>query len=80
MDLCAGHDAARPELCRVHCSPADLSLSHAQFDAPPVMLVALHPLAAQCGPAVLQSTAPRLDAPLQSHSPPLSILHCCFRI
>jgi hypothetical protein len=79
-DLCTEHDAARPGLCLAHCNPAELSLNHAQVDTPPVMLVALHPLADHCAPAVLVSTAPQLDVPLRSHSPPHSILHCCFRI
>ncbi len=77
---CAEHDAARPGLCLAHCNPAELSLNHPQVDAPPVMLVVLHPLADHCEPAVLVSTAPQLEVPLRSHSPPLSILHCCFRI
>ena len=79
-ELCAEHDAARPGLCLTHCNPAELSLNHAQVDASPVVLVALHPLADHCAPSVLIAAAPLLDVPLRSHSPPFSILHCCFRI
>lgn len=78
-DPCADHDAARPGLCLAHCNPAELSLNHAQVDAPPVVLVVLHPLADQSEPAVLVSTAPPRDVALRSHSPPHSILHCCIR-
>src|SRR5687768_8264521 len=42
---CSHHDATQPGLCLAHCNPADLSLNHAQADAPPVLLVPLHPLA-----------------------------------
>jgi hypothetical protein len=72
-DLCAA-------LCLAHCNPAESSLNHPQADAPPVLLVALHPLAAPCEPDVRVLTAPQLEVPIRSHSPPFSILHCCFRI
>jgi hypothetical protein len=77
---CTGHDAARPGLCQFHCNPPELSLNHAQIDAPPVLLVASHPLSESCEPKALASTARPADRPLRSHAPPLSILHCCFRI
>lgn len=79
-DPCAEHDAARPGLCLTHCNPAALSLNHPQADTPPVMLVALHPLADHCQQAVLVSTVQQLDVPVRSPSPPHSILHCCFRM
>lgn len=79
-DWCAEHDAARSGLCLAHCNPPELSLNNAHVDTPPVMLVALHPLADYCVPVVMVSTAPQRDVPLRSHSPPHSILHCCFRI
>ena len=33
-DPCAEHDAARPGLCLTHCNPTELSLTHAQVEAP----------------------------------------------
>lgn len=79
-DLCAEHDAVRPGLCLAHCNPTALSLTHAQVDAPQVMLVALYLLPDRWEPAALVSTAPPLDLPLRSRAPRLSVLHCCFRI
>ena len=80
VDMCAEHDTARPGLCLAHCNPADLSLNHAQADAPPVTLIALYPLASVCEPALLAATAPQTAVPLRNHSPPHAVLHCCFRI
>jgi hypothetical protein len=77
---CTEHETARPGLCVAYCNPTDLSLSQAQVDTPPVMLVALHPVPAQTEPAILIPAGPRFELPLRSHPPPLSVLHCCFRI
>ena len=80
VEACAEHDTTRPGLCLAHCNPAELSLTQPQGDAPPVMLVALHPLAGQYAPAALIPAAPQFEIPLRGHSPPLTVLHCCFRI
>jgi hypothetical protein len=77
---CAEHDAARPELCLAHCNPTVLSLTHAQVEAPPVMLVALHPLAEDYEARALICAAQPTDLPMRSCAPRLSVLHCCFRI
>ena len=79
-DHCAGNDAVRSGLCQAHCSPAQLSLSQPQTDAPPVILVAAQPCSARREPALLASGSPQFDVPLRGHSPPHTILHCCFRI
>jgi len=55
-------------------------LSQVQADAPPVMLVALYPLADRWALADPISAATPLALPLRSRYPPLAVLHCCFRI
>jgi len=79
-DHCGDPDMAPSGLCQAHCNPLDLSLFHAQVDAPPVMLVALHPLADPFVPPAGVDPVLQSELPPRGHSPPLAILHCCFRI
>lgn len=80
-DQMAGQlDKANPGLCAEHCHPTQQS-DHTQVPTVPAMLmISLYTVALMVDasePDGLTSTA---DSRIQAAPPPLSILHCCFRI
>lgn len=78
-DCCADPVPPQAGLCAVHCNPAELSLSHVQADAPPMVLVPLYPVAL----LPLAAEPPQSVAPpplMSGRSPPLAIIYCCYRI
>lgn len=77
---CVERDTALSGLCAAHCNPTDLSLTSAQVDVPAPVLVALHWRNADIVPETGIAVTLPADLPLRAHPPPLSILHCCFRL
>lgn len=73
-------DQANPGLCAEHCHPTQQS-DHTQ--APTVsaaLLIALYTVALMVDASRPDGLAPTADSRLHAAPPPLSILHCCFRI
>lgn len=75
-------DAAKLALCHAHCAQGSQSVDKAE--APvfvPVMALGALSAAFSVEPAALRSfAAPQSPHLAHSSGPPLSVLHCCFRI
>lgn len=72
---------AQPALCAEHCHPTQQS-THAQLPTLPAMLlISLYtvPTVADL-PAPSWPTQAAQGSHLEAEPPPLSILHCCFRL
>ena len=73
-------DQANPGLCAEHCHPTQQS-DQTQVPTVPVMLmIALYAVTQMVGASAPDGLMPTADSRLQAAPPPLSILHCCFRI
>lgn len=73
-------DQANPGLCAEHCHPTQQS-DHTQAPTvPAALLIALYTVALTVDASRLDGLAPTADSRLHAAPPPLSILHCCFRI
>ncbi len=81
---CAGMAGAMdPEfanLCAEHCHHGQQSGQVATLTVPAAMLTALYVTSLAPEPAVAPRPAADTTSALAAASPPLSILHCCFRI
>ncbi len=84
MPGCAGMDAKQPTLCQ---AASQNELAKQSLDKPPgpdvqAFIAATLVLAVQIGPLPTNQTCNTLDfATLRrATSPPIAILHCCFRI
>lgn len=73
-------DQANPGLCAEHCHPTQQS-DHTQVPTvPAALLIALYTVALMVDASRPDGLAPTADSRLHAAPPPLSILHCCFRI
>ena len=73
-------DLANPGLCAEHCHPTQQS-DHTQAPTvPAALLIALYTVALTVDASRPDGLAPTADSRLHAAPPPLSILHCCFRI
>jgi hypothetical protein len=73
-------DQANPGLCAEHCHPTQQS-DHTQVPTvPAALLIALYTVALTVDASRPDGLAPTADSRLHAAPPPLSILHCCFRI
>lgn len=73
-------DQANPGLCAEHCHPTQQS-DHTQVPTvPAALLIALYTVALTVDATRPDGLAPTADSRLHAAPPPLSILHCCFRI
>ena len=73
-------DQANPGLCTEHCHPTQQS-DHTQAPTvPAALLIALYTVALTVDASRPDGLAPTADSRLHAAPPPLSILHCCFRI
>ena len=73
-------DQANPGLCAEHCHPTQQS-DHTQAPTvPAALLIALYTVALTVDATRPDGLAPTADSRLHAAPPPLSILHCCFRI
>ncbi len=73
-------DQANPGLCAEHCQPTQQS-DHTQAPTvPAALLIALYTVALTVDASRPDGLAPTADSRLHAAPPPLSILHCCFRI
>lgn len=80
-DQMAGHlDKANPGLCAEHCHPTQQS-DHTQVPTVPAMsMISLYTVAPTVDASGPDGLTPTADSRLHAVPPPLSILHCCFRI
>jgi hypothetical protein len=73
-------DQANPGLCAEHCHPTQQS-DHTQVPTvPAALLIALYTVTLTVDASRPDGLAPTADSRLHAAPPPLSILHCCFRI
>ena len=73
-------DQANPGLCAEHCHPTQQS-DHTQAPTvPAALLIALYTVALTVDASRPDGLALTADSRLHAAPPPLSILHCCFRI
>ena len=73
-------DQANPGLCAEHCHPTQQS-DHTQAPTvPAALLIALYTVTLTVDASRPDGLAPTADSRLHAAPPPLSILHCCFRI
>ncbi len=73
-------DQDNPGLCAEHCHPTEQS-DHTQVPTvPAALLIALYTVALTVDSSRPDGLAPTADSRLHTAPPPLSILHCCFRI
>ncbi len=81
-DQMAGHtDKAFANLCAAHCHQGQQSDHHTQAPTlPAVLLFSLYPVAPTADASGPLRLTPATDRRLDAAPPPLSILHCCFRI
>lgn len=79
-DMAGPMDPDFANLCAEHCHHGQQSDQAATLTVPAVLLTALYvtPLAAE--PVVAPRPAANATSALVAASPPLAILHCCFRI
>lgn len=79
-DMAGPMDPAFANLCAEHCHQGQQSDQTATLAVPPVLLTALYttPLAPE--PCVAPRPAAVAACAGAAASPPLAILHCCFRI
>lgn len=73
-------DQTNPGLCAEHCHPTQQN-DHTQVPTvPAALLIALYTVALTVDASGPDGLAPTADSRLHAVPPPLSILHCCFRI
>jgi len=74
-------DPAQPNLCAAHCQSGQQNVDgKPASSAPPALPAGFYP-AVQWAPLAISAPAPAwLEPPSPAASPPLAILHCCFRI
>lgn len=79
-DMMAAMDPSFANLCAEHCHQGQQSDHAATLTLPAALLTALYitPLASE--PAALPRPAAGATSALVAATPPLAILHCCFRI
>lgn len=76
---CEGMDPAAPNLCYEHCHFGQQTRDHPEPPTVPPAALAVRAIFPPDPSATLRRTS--ADAPWRaSASPPLAILHCCFRI
>jgi len=81
QDLDSGLDAGNPALCLEHCHQGQQTASHAQVPSvPPLALVGFVVLPHLPGHSASTGITAADEPIVPAASPPLSILHCCFRI
>lgn len=79
-DMMAAMDPSFAKLCAEHCHQGQQSDHAATLTVPAALLTALYitPLASE--PAAVPHPAADAASALVAATPPLAILHCCFRI
>jgi len=80
---CAGMAGMDPELtnlCAEHCRQGQQSDQAATLTVPAALLSALYTTPPAPEPVVAPRPAAAATSALAAASPPLAILHCCFRI
>lgn len=79
-DMMAAMDPSFANLCAEHCHQGQQSDHAATLTVPAALLTALYitPLASE--PAAVPRPAADATSALVAATPPLAILHCCFRI
>ncbi len=73
-------DQANPGLCAEHCHPTQQSDHTHAPTVPAALMIALYTVALTVDASRPDGLAPTADSRLHAAPPPLSILHCCFRI
>ena len=69
-----------PALCAAHCDFGNQSADHASTPtAQPALITTVYSLAALTVPSVPAGARFDQPGPQSARSPPLAILHCCFR-
>lgn len=74
-------DSSQPNLCAAHCQTGQQNTDGKPAPTvSPAFLVTLYPVA-PAAPSALSALAPSMvDDPPKAARPPLTILHCCYRI
>ncbi len=74
-------DPSQPGLCAAHCQTGQQNADgKPATTVPPALLVSLYPVAPAAPRAQPALARAAVDDPPPAASPPLAILHCCFRI
>ena len=79
-DMAMPMDAAFPNLCAEHCHQGQQSDQAATLTVPAALLTELYITPPAPEPIVAPRPAAATASALDAASPPLAILHCCFRI
>lgn len=79
-DMMAAMDPSFANLCAEHCHQGQQSDHAATLTVPAALLTALYTTPLASGPAALPRSAADAASALVAATPPLAILHCCFRI
>lgn len=72
-------DPTFANLCAEHCHQGQQSDHAATLTVPAAMLIALYTTRLASEPAALPRPAADATSAMVAASPPLAILHCCFR-
>ncbi len=74
-------DPSQPNLCAAHCQTGQQNADGKPAPTvPPVLLASLYPVVPAAPRAQPALALAAVDDPPPVASPPLAILHCCFRI
>lgn len=79
-DMAVPMDMEFANLCAEHCHHSQQSNQAATLNVPAVLLTALYTTSVAPEPVVAPRPAAAATSALAAASPPLAILHCCFRI
>ena len=79
-DMAGPIDPEFANLCAEHCHHGQQSDQAATLGVPAALLTALYFTSLAPGPVVAPRLAAAATSALAAASPPLAILHCCFRI
>tara|TARA_B100001105_G_scaffold201585_1_gene165279 strand:- start:3761 stop:4195 length:435 start_codon:yes stop_codon:yes gene_type:complete len=74
-------DPSQPNLCAAHCQTGQQNADGRPAPTvPPALLASLYPVVPAAPRTQLALARAAVDDPPPAASPPLAILHCCFRI
>lgn len=79
-DMAGSMDTEFANLCAEHCHHGQQSHEAATLTVPAVLLTVLYTTSMAPEPVVAPRPAAAATSALAAASPPLAILHCCFRI
>lgn len=79
-DMVGAMDPSFANLCAEHCHQGQQSDHAATLTVPEALLTALYVTPPAPGPSIAPRPAANAINALAAASPPLAILHCCFRI